>query len=93
MTDLQFEQMCDEYFANGPPMKFKPRRGVKLDDQMHKILRKERNSLPVIHIRASIFLIGTQKCICEAKGELVMVRQQGTPAVPPQRLQKYLADN
>ena len=60
---------------------------------MHKILRKERNSLPVIHIRASLFLIGTQKCICEAKGEIVMVKQQGTPAAAPQRLQKYLVEN
>lgn len=32
LTDLQFEQMCDEYFANGPPIKFRPRRGVKLDE-------------------------------------------------------------
>ena len=32
LTDLQFEQMCDEYFANGPPIKFKPRRGVKLEE-------------------------------------------------------------
>jgi len=32
LTDLQFEQMCDEFYANGPPLKFRPRRGVKLEE-------------------------------------------------------------
>ena len=41
LTDLQFEQMCDEFFANGPPIKFRARRGVKLDELIQKILRKE----------------------------------------------------
>lgn len=32
LTDLQFEQMCDEFFSNGPPIKFKARRGVKVEE-------------------------------------------------------------
>ena len=75
--------MCDEYFANGPLIKFRPRRGVKIDEQISKILRKEKNALPVIHIRAAVYLIGAQKCICEAKGDLVMVKLHGSPTVAP----------
>ena len=32
LTDLQFEQMCDEFFSEGPPIKFKARRGVKIEE-------------------------------------------------------------
>jgi hypothetical protein len=32
LTDLQFEQMCDEFFSDGPPIKFKARRGVKVEE-------------------------------------------------------------
>ena len=49
--------------------------------------------MPVIHVRASIYLIGAQKCICELKGDLVMVKPQGVSAGVPQRLQKYLVEN
>lgn len=59
LSELQFEQMCDEFFAEGPPIKFRARRGVKLDEQIQRMLRRERTNLPVIHVRASLYLIGT----------------------------------
>lgn len=32
LTGLQFEQMCDEFFSNGPPIKFRARRGVRVEE-------------------------------------------------------------
>jgi hypothetical protein len=60
--------MVDEFFQVCP-LKFKARRGVKLEEAIQMQLKKSKSCLPIIYIRGSLYLIGAYKCICDLKNE------------------------
>ena len=66
LDEEQFEQKCLEFFAN-TPIKFKPKKGNKLEEEMSKIIKKKNVTIPVIHVRGQLYLIGSIRSNCELK--------------------------
>ena len=76
LDDEQFEQKCLEFFAE-TPIKFKPKKGNKLEENLSKLIKKNGITIPIMHVRGQLYLIGSIRCNCELKIDQVMVRVGG----------------
>lgn len=74
MSDL--EQQANELFREAP-IKFRAKKGNKLEEGIQKIIKLDKITIPVIHIRGQIYLIGTARCTCELKIDSILVRIGG----------------
>jgi hypothetical protein len=89
LDELKFEQKCEEFFKD-VPIKFKAKKGNRLEEQMQKIIKKLNITIPIISIRGSLFLIGSIRSNCEIKlPDQVMIKVTGGTS---QKLEKYLAE-
>ena len=90
MDELKFEQKCEEFFAE-VPIKFKAKKGNRLEEQIQKIVKKHNNTIPIIPIRGQLFLIGSVRSNCEIKlPDQVLIK--GVDGKGPQKLEKYLVE-
>ena len=76
LDDEQFEQKCLEFFAE-TPIKFKPKKGNKLEENLSKLIKKNGITIPIMHVRGQLYLIGSIRCNCELKIDQVTVRVGG----------------
>jgi hypothetical protein len=77
--DLNLTKLQDKAlkFFSEPTIPFKPRKGVKLDDGLSKLVKRMNLRVPVIHVKDNQYLVGSQKVNLEIKnsGELMMVHR------------------
>ena len=66
---LYANQSREQYrdLFDSPPVPFKARRSKKLDEEIAKVVKKHNSTLPVIHIRNGLYLVGTNRCNCELR--------------------------
>jgi hypothetical protein len=88
LTESDLDKVCDLYFST-IPVKFKARRGNKLEEMMVKLIKKENFTLPVIHVKNFLYLIGINRLTCELKHDQVMVRVGGGAM----RFESYVKSN
>ena len=89
MDQDQFEQKCVEFFKD-TPIKFRAQKGIKLQEVMQKSIKKSKITIPVIHIRGQLFLIGTSRCSCELQFDTIVIRAGGGGSV--QKLDQYIKE-
>lgn len=90
LDEEQFEQKCLEFFAE-TPIKFKPKKGNKLEEAMSKILKKHGITIPIIPIRGQLYVVGSLKTSLELKIDQVMIRVGGGGGF--ERFDQYIKEN
>jgi hypothetical protein len=91
-TDVQHNERDIDIFAEQlfaeAPVWFDPRK-TKLDERMADIVWDDQITLPIIHIKDKLFLIGPNRLNCEMRTEKAMVHVGGGF----QSLEEYLDRN
>jgi hypothetical protein len=87
-VELNTYEQCERLLETAP-IPFKPKRGNQLEEQIHKVITALGFNLPVVHIRASLYLLGTNRCNCDYKFNSVMVKIGGGSI----KLEDYLQKN
>lgn len=77
LLEEDVETHCDRIFGKEAPIKFKCRPGNKLEETLQKLIVKLNIRVPIVHIRAGIYLVGSSKVNLEQKFNHVMVRVGG----------------
>ena len=77
LTEEEIERYADQFFEKESPIKFKARAGNKLEDSIVKHIKKLNITVPIIHVRAGMYLVGSAKVNLEQKFNHVMVRVGG----------------
>lgn len=67
---------CDEIFAEAPIV-FKPRKGNALDERIAQLIIQYNVRIPIVHIKDSLYLIGSNRLICILKQDNVVIRVGG----------------
>ena len=55
------EFYCDKFFGKESPIKFQARPGNRMEESIQKHIRKLNIRLPIIHVRAGIYVVGAAK--------------------------------
>ena len=76
LSEAELDLQCDELFAD-TPIKFKPRKGDELDEKIMELIELLDITIPVLHIKGKLYLIGSSKATCELKGEQLLIRTGG----------------
>ena len=76
-TDEDLEALCDKIFGKEAPIKFRCRPGNKIEETLQRLINKLNIRVPIVHIRAGVYLVGSQKVNLEQKFNHVMVRVGG----------------
>lgn len=89
--EIQLEKKIRRVFFSTPepPILFKPNRKSRLDVNIDRLIQELRIRVPILHIEKNKYLIGSNRCNCSLKGDVVLVRVGGGY----ERLDKYLAAN
>jgi len=86
--------MCDEIFTD-PPVRFTPQKGNKTEELLAKMIKKHKVTLPIIHVRQNLYLIGSQKVSMDFKFNSIMVRpvNSGGMFSAQERFETYITKN
>jgi len=76
ISEDEIDYQCDQLFRTAP-IRFKPRRGHPLDERIAQIIAEKEITIPVVHIKDNLYLIGSNRCTCELKQDNVIVRLGG----------------
>ena len=72
ITEDELDQQCDELFAE-TPVKFAPKKNNQVDLRIAQYLYELGVTIPVVHIKNSLYLIGSNRTNChEVNGKLVV---------------------
>lgn len=76
LSEQEVDQQCDKLFAEAP-IKFVPRQSEELDLAISIIIEQHKITIPILHIKDRLYLIGSQRMTCEIKREILMIRVGG----------------
>jgi hypothetical protein len=76
ITYKELDERCSDLFSEAP-IPFIPRSRNQLEETMADSIDMYQVKIPVVHISNSSYLIGINKCICELRGNKVMIRIGG----------------
>ena len=66
LTQEILEKRCDEFFTEAP-LKFKARKANKMEEQISKMIKKYKITIPIVNVRPQLYLVGAQKLNLEYK--------------------------
>lgn len=84
-SDKQVNDLCQELF-NTAPIPFVPRKNEKVDMEVKRIIDEMGVTIPIVHIKDSLYLVGANKVHLEKKGNKVTAQIGGGY----QELEQYL---
>jgi hypothetical protein len=76
LTKKELDDKCEELFAFAPIV-FRARKLNKLDEKINGLIIELNIKVPIIHIKDHLYHIGTNRCLCELRGNNVMIRVGG----------------
>jgi hypothetical protein len=88
ITDEELDEQCEELFKDSP-IEFKPRKNNQLDAMIAQIIKNQNITIPIVHIKDTLYLIGSQKVNLVAKRDSVLVQRGGGT----EKLENFLANN
>lgn len=88
ITEDELDEQCDELFKESP-IDFKPRKNNAIDAQVAQIIKMQNITIPVVHVKDSLYLIGSQKVTLVIKRESVLVQKGGGS----EKLEIFIANN
>lgn len=94
MDQLVFNSMDEqeqyfEHLFDEAPLPFKPRKNNANDEQVNSILSDYGYTIPVVHIKDKLYLVGNNRVTCDFKFNQVLVKGGGGS----QKLEDYIAKN
>lgn len=76
LNERDLADLCEQLYSTAP-IAFVPRKGNALEAEIRAILLDNRISLPVIHIKDTLYLVGDSRIHIERKRETVMANIGG----------------
>jgi len=76
VTEYTVEKECDDLFRT-TPIPFRPRQGDVLDESIAQIVYNQHITIPIVNVKDSQYLIGTDKKTCMLKSGHVLVKVGG----------------
>jgi hypothetical protein len=75
MDEQEVENKCDEVFKD-VIIPFERRKGDEMDKEVADLLSKLGVTIPVLHIKDSLYLIGSQRLNLQFNGDILMIKTQ-----------------
>lgn len=75
-SEQEIDLQCAQLFASDP-IQFKPRRGNELDEKVAEQLQLLETKIPVLWIKADLYLIGCKKFNLSIKRDLLLIKVGG----------------
>ena len=72
----ELDTQCDELFKT-PPIEFVPRSDNQIDDAMAEMIKMHNITIPILHIKDRLYLIGPNRMTCNVIQDNLMVRVGG----------------
>ena len=90
VKDEWLDAKCDELFGMRP-IPFVPKKGENftLEREMERLIIQQNVTIPIVHVKGNVYLIGTQKQIVQFKGDQLMVRLGGGYSI----FEEYIPQN
>jgi len=76
VTEMEIERHAHDLFAD-TPIPFRPRKGHDLDEKIALAIHNKYITLPVMHIRDNLYLVGPNRYNCELKAGNPMIKAGG----------------
>ena len=78
ISEDQFDTHCDELF-NLYPIPFSAKKGdnYTLEKEIERLIAQLNITIPIIHVKGQVYLIGTTKQIIQSRSDQMMVRVGG----------------
>ena len=76
VSDAEIEEQCHVLFDK-PPIKFNYRKDNKVDHEIKQLIDELNITIPIIHIKGSLFLVGINKIHLEQKADYVIAQVGG----------------
>ena len=88
ITEDELDDQCDELFKD-MPIEFRPRKNNQMDIMIAQIIKLQNITIPIVHIKDSLYLVGSQKVTLVIKRDSILVQKGGGT----EKLENYLANN
>ena len=88
LLEARIQAACDSLFKTAP-FKFIPRKNKQLDLEIHRQVKFCNITIPIVFISGNLYLIGSNRCNCELRGDVPMIRVGGGY----QRFEDYIPKN
>lgn len=86
-SETELDQNCDKLFSS-PPIEFKAR-NLPLEQAMYEVYTAQHITIPIIHIREKLYLIGSGRMTCDFRSDHAMVKVGGGY----EKFEDYVAKN
>ena len=71
VSEKQLNELSAQLFANGAPIPFYPRKDQKVDQEVKRIIDDMGVTIPIVWVKDSLYLVGSNKIHLEKKGNKV----------------------
>lgn len=76
VTDAEIEEQCNVLFSKSP-IKFNCRKEIKVETEIKMMIDQLNITIPIIHIKGSLYLVGIYKIHLEQKADYVIAQVGG----------------
>ena len=76
ITEEELDEQCEQLFEN-TPIEFRPRKNSTMDEMLSLYLKQLNVTVPVVNIKDSLYLIGSQRCNLVIKRDSLLVMKGG----------------
>ena len=76
VTDREIEEQCEALFTKSP-MQFVPRKGVKVDHEIKRMIDEMGITVPIVWIKGTLYLVGLNKIHIDMKADDVIAQVGG----------------
>lgn len=76
VSEREIQQQCENLFMKAP-MLFVPRKGVKVDLELKRMIDEMGITIPIVWIKGTLYLVGVNKIHMEMKSDDVIAQVGG----------------
>lgn len=76
LSEEELDTQCDELFKSAP-IDFVPREGNQIDMAIDELIKSQSITIPILHIRERLYLIGHTRITCDFKNDNLICRVGG----------------
>lgn len=76
ITEDEVDVQCDELFLTAP-IEFRPKKNNDIDQLLAKLIRDLQITIPIVHIKDSVYLVGSQRVNLILKRDQIVVKRGG----------------
>lgn len=76
ITEDEIDMQCDELFLQAP-IEFKPKKNNEIDQILAKIIKDLNITIPIVNVKDSVYLVGSQRVNLIPKRDSLVVKRGG----------------